>query len=113
MQKENKELVIGGTLQQSISCCLEVLDRFLKQDNTIVSSMLVAEKRNRSHGATSPVEAVANVLGIKDIKTVSQHATLAELGMDSMMGTEVIQLLEKEFEIYVTAKDVRSLSFAK
>jgi fatty acid synthase len=44
---------------------------------------------------------------------VSQHATLAELGMDSMMGTEVIQLLEKEFEIYVTTKDVRSLSFAK
>jgi fatty acid synthase len=63
MQKENKELVIGGTLQQSISSCLEVLDRFLKQDNTIVSSMLVAEKRNRSHGATSAVEAH------QDIKT--------------------------------------------
>ncbi|KAH0813343.1 hypothetical protein GEV33_009449 [Tenebrio molitor] len=113
MQKENKELVIGGTLQQKISSCLEVLDRFLKQDNPIVASMLVAEKSNRSHGATSAVEAVANVLGIKDIKTVSQHATLAELGMDSMMGTEVIQLLEKEFEIYITTKDVRSLNFAK
>jgi fatty acid synthase len=74
---------------------------------------LVAEKRSRSHGATSAVEAVANVLGIKDIKTVSQHATLAELGMDSIVGTEVMQLLEKEFEIYVTTKDVRSLSFAK
>jgi fatty acid synthase len=73
---------------------------------------LVAEKRSRSHGATSAVEAVANVLGIKNIKTVSQHATLAELGMDSIVGAEVIQLLE-EFEIYVTTKDVRSLSFAK
>jgi fatty acid synthase len=113
MQNENKELVIGGTLQQKISSCLEVLDRFLKQDNTIVSSMLVAEKHNRSHGVVSAVEAVANVLGIKDIKTVSQHATLAELGMDSMMGTEVIQLLEKEFEIYITSKDVKSLSFTK
>jgi fatty acid synthase len=113
MQNKNKEVVIGGTLQQKISNCLEVLDRFLKQDNPIVASMLVAEKRSRIHGATSAVEAVANVLGIKDIKTVSQHATLAELGMDSIVGTEVMQLLEKEFEIYVTTKDVRSLSFAK
>jgi fatty acid synthase len=113
MQKENKEVAIGGTFQQKISSCLEVLDRFLKQDNAIVSSMLVAEKRNRSHGVISAVEAVANVLGIKDIKTVSQHATLAELGIDSMVGTEVVELLEKEFETYITTKDVRCLSFAK
>ncbi|KAJ3619939.1 hypothetical protein MTP99_003942 [Tenebrio molitor] len=76
MQKENKELVIGGTLQQSISSCLEVLDRFLKQDNTIVSSMLVAEKRNRSHGATSAVEAVANGLTVgwwKEERRSSDH----------------------------------------
>lgn len=112
MQKENRELVIGGTFQQKISSCLEVLDKFLKQQNPVVSSMLVAEKHNRNE-CLSAVEAVAYVLGIKDIKTVSQHATLAELGMDSMMGTEVIQLLEKEYEIYITAKDVRSMTFAK
>jgi fatty acid synthase len=75
--------------------------------------MVVAEKRNRGHGAISAVEAVANVLGIKDIKTVSQHATLAELGIDSMVGTEVVELLEKEFETYFTTKDVRCLTFVK
>jgi fatty acid synthase len=113
MQKENKEVAMGGIFQQNTSSCLEVLDRFLKQDNPIVASMLVAEKRNRGHGAISAVEAVANVLGIKDIKTVSQHATLAELGIDSMVGTEVVELLEKEFETYFTTKDIRCLTFAK
>ncbi|KAJ3652411.1 hypothetical protein Zmor_018379 [Zophobas morio] len=112
MQKENKELVIGGTLQQKISSCLEVLDVLLKHDYPVVSSMVVAEKHQKGD-ALSAVDAVAHVLGIKDMKTVSQYTTFAELGTDSMMGTEVIQLLEKDFEIYTTSKDLLSLTFAK
>ncbi|KAJ3652416.1 hypothetical protein Zmor_018384 [Zophobas morio] len=112
MQKENKELVIGGTLQQKISSCLEVLDILLTHNYPVVSSMVVAEKNNKSD-ILSAVEAVARVLGINDMKTISQYTTFAELGMDSMMGTEIIQLLEKDFEIYVTSKDVRTLTFAK
>ena len=65
MQKENKELVIGGTLQQKISSCLEVLDRLLTQDHPVVASMVVAEKHNRSYGLLSAVDEVAQVLGIK------------------------------------------------
>ncbi|XP_063924503.1 fatty acid synthase-like [Zophobas morio] len=112
MQKENKELVIGGTLQQKISSCVEVLDVLLKHEYPVVSSMVVAKKHDKS-GIVSAVEAVAHVLGIKDMKTISQYTTFAELGMDSLMGTEIIQLLEKDFGIYVTSKDVRSLTFAK
>lgn len=113
MQKENKELVIGGTLQQKIASCFEVLDKFLKQDNPIVSSMLVAFKNNRSLGLLSVVDTVAKILGINDIKTISPHATLAELGMDSMMGTEMIQVLEKDFDIYITSKEIKFLTFSK
>ncbi|KAJ3652440.1 hypothetical protein Zmor_018404 [Zophobas morio] len=112
MQKENRVLVIGGTLQQRISSCLEVLDVLLRHDYPVVSSMIVAEKHHKGD-IFSAVEAVAHVIGIKDIRTVSQYTTFAELGMDSMVGTEIIQLLEKDFEIYVTSKDVRSLTFAK
>ncbi|KAJ3652417.1 hypothetical protein Zmor_018385 [Zophobas morio] len=112
LQKDNKELVIGGTLQQKISSCLEVLDVLLKHNYPVVSSMVVAEKHDRS-GAFSAVEAVANVLGVKDMKTISQYTTFAELGMDSMMGTEINQILEKDFEIYVTPKEVMTLTFAK
>ncbi|EFA05248.1 Fatty acid synthase-like Protein [Tribolium castaneum] len=113
MQKDNKELVIGGTLQQKISSCLNVLDRLLNQDEPIVSSMVVAEKRDKRIGGESAVDVVAALLGIKDIKTVSQQSSLSELGMDSMMGNEVMQVLEKEFEIYVTPKDLRTMTFAK
>lgn len=63
MQKEDKEIEIGGTLQQKISGCLEVMDCFLTEKNTIVSSMIVAEKRSIVKTSDNLVEAVAHMLG--------------------------------------------------
>ena len=63
MQEDNKELVIGGTLQQNIQSCLKELDGFLQQDKPIVSSMVVAEKRAGGAGATNIVDAVLNIMG--------------------------------------------------
>ncbi|KAG5318196.1 FAS synthase, partial [Pseudoatta argentina] len=111
MQKDDKELIIGGTLQQKISCCLDELDKFLLQNRPIVSSMVVAEKKMGCHG--SLVEKVANILNIGDMKVVSPNSSLAELGMDSMMAVEVKQTLEREFDIFVTVQEIRNLTFAK
>lgn len=114
MQTEDTLLEIGGTLQQRISSCLQVLDRLLKEkEAAVVASMVVAEKRSASGRADNIVDAVANIIGVRDIKTVSLHSSLPELGMDSMMATEIKQTMEREFEIFLTVKDVRNLTFAK
>ncbi|KAL6257907.1 hypothetical protein P5V15_011506 [Pogonomyrmex californicus] len=113
MQEDNKELIIGGTLQQKISCCLDELDKFLVQSRPIVSSMVVAEKKTGFSGFNDLVETVANILGVKDIKVVGRNVPFAELGMDSMMTVEVKQTLEREFDIFLTAQELRNLTFAK
>lgn len=51
--------------------------------------------------------------GLKDLKTISQHSTLAELGMDSMMAVEIKQTLEREFEMFLSAQDIRGMTFAR
>lgn len=112
MQKDYSDLKIGGTLQQRISSCLEVLDVLLKQNYPIVSSMVVAEKQ-AADVAENVVDCVANILGIKDIKRVPLNQTLAELGMDSMTAVEIKQSLEREFEVFLTAHDIRNLTFAR
>ena len=53
------------------------------------------------------------LVGLKDLKAVSPHTSLAELGMDSMMAVEIKQTLEREFELFLTAQDIRGLNFAK
>lgn len=112
MQTSDKEIAIGGTLQQKISSCLKLMDVLMLQNHPVVASMVVAEKRIGSVDGNI-IEAVASILGIRDRKAVSPHATLPELGMDSMTGVEVKQTLERDYDINVTAQDLRTLTFAK
>lgn len=62
MQEDNKELIIGGTLQQRIQSCLQSLDVFLVKNRPIVGSMVVAEKR-AGHGEMDVLETVAFIMG--------------------------------------------------
>jgi fatty acid synthase len=50
--------------------------------------------------------------GIHDLKTISPNSTLSELGMDSMTAVEIKQSLEREFEVFLTPQEIRSLTFA-
>lgn len=47
------------------------------------------------------------------MKAEAQHTSLTELGMDSMMAMEIKQTLERNYEIVLTAQDIRNLNFAK
>lgn len=53
------------------------------------------------------------IIGVTDLKTVSLHATLAEIGMDSMTAVEIKQMLEREFDIFLSPKEIRTLTLAK
>ncbi|KAF5283995.1 hypothetical protein FQR65_LT13629 [Abscondita terminalis] len=113
MQELQREIEIGGTLQQRVAACLTVLDNFLMQDEPIVASMVVAEKRTSADGAAGIIDVIKNIMGITDLKTISEHATLPELGMDSMSALEIKQTLERECEVFLNAKEIRTLTFAK
>ncbi|KAF7409549.1 hypothetical protein HZH68_003930 [Vespula germanica] len=112
MQNEDKELVIGGTLLQKISSCLQELNGFLVQDKAVVASMIVAEQQNKNV-VNNVVDAVINILGIKDLNSINPRTPLPELGMDSMSAVEIKQILEREYDIYLTTTDIRNLNLAK
>lgn len=63
MQELQTEIEIGGTLQQRITSCLSVLDVFLRQNDPVVSSIVVAEKKSGAVGADNIVDAVKNIMG--------------------------------------------------
>ncbi|TGZ32278.1 Uncharacterized protein DBV15_12535 [Temnothorax longispinosus] len=114
-ENDGKELITDrlGLLQQTISCCLDELNKFLIQTRPVVSSMVVAKKKAISSGFNSLIKTVANILEIKDMKLVSQNSCLAELGMDSIIAVEIKQTLEQKFDIFLTAQEIRNLTFAK
>jgi len=51
--------------------------------------------------------------GIKDINNILGTSTLTELGLDSLLGTDIKQVLEQDFDIELSAKEIRELTFDK
>lgn len=51
--------------------------------------------------------------GIKDPSKVSETTSLAELGMDSLMGAEIKQTLERGHDVVLAVHDIRALTFAR
>lgn len=110
----DNETIIGGTLPQRMTSCLATMDLFLQQPHAVLSSMVVAEKRKGdSSGDVGLVKCVANILGLKDLKNVPDQASLADLGMDSLMGAEIKQTLERNYDVVLSVPEIRLLSFGK
>ncbi|XP_029725313.1 fatty acid synthase [Aedes albopictus] len=112
MAEDKIDMEIGGTLQQRISSCLQEMDYLLTCDAPIVASMVVAEKRTGT-ASKNVIEAVMNIMNIRDLKSISMESTLADIGMDSLMAVEIKQVLERDFDMVLSPQDLRTLSFAK
>ena len=89
------------------------MDIFLKQSHPVLASMVLAEKNNARDSKSHLLEAVANILGIKDANTVNPNYTLADLGMDSLLSTEIKQTLERNYDLILSAQEIRNLTFVK
>ncbi|XP_076014659.1 fatty acid synthase [Genypterus blacodes] len=108
----SNDTVVGGTLPQRIASCLEVLDRFLSQQKPVMSSFVLAERTvvKKEAGSQTLVEAVANILGVRDVSSLNADASLADLGLDSLMGVEVRQTLERDYNIVMSMREIRNLT---
>lgn len=111
------DTVIGGTLPQRIASCLEVLELFLHQPHTVLSSFVLAEKkaaaRSDGDGQQDLVKAVAHILGIRDLAGINMDSSLADLGLDSLMGVEVRQTLERQHDLVLSMREVRQLTLRR
>lgn len=103
---------IGGTLPQSISSCLEVLDRLLASSDAIVSSMVVADKHVCTRKGNI-IDMILKIMGIRDRKSISMDSTLTQLGIDSLMGVEIQQVLERDYDVAFTSQELQSLTLSQ
>lgn len=110
----DNDIVVDGTLPQLMSSCLATMDTFLQQQYPVVSSVVIAEKHKPADSdKVGLVDAIANILGIKDANSVNADISLADLGMDSLMGTEIKQILERNYDIVLSPHDIRVLTIGK
>ena len=106
------DVVIGGTLPQRMPSCLSVLDRFLQSAEPVCCSLVRAKRQTEGGSGNKQdlLKSIANILGIKDYAGLAPTSSLSELGMDSLMGVEVKQTLERDYEVILSMQELRSLT---
>lgn len=106
---EGKELTtFFGMIAQKINSCFSSLNNILSSDETIISSVVVADKKITLGGDQQTFEALLVAMGFPDIKTIDRNKPILELGMDSIGGTEIQQTLEREFGITMSFQELRT-----
>lgn len=111
LQENNMDMEISGTLPQRINSCLEVLDSLLTlKSEPVVASMVVAEKHQDESKKGNIIEVIMSIMAIRDRKQISMEASLSKLGMDSLMGVEILQILERDFDLVLSSQELRSLT---
>ena len=116
----SNETVVGGTLPQRMTSCLETMDYFLQHSTKVpvVSSYVLADKAQATSGSGSSaassaslIDTIANILGISDASTMSSESTLADLGLDSLGSVEVKQLLEQKYSVSLAnSKEIQQMT---
>ena len=103
--------VVGGTLPQRMPSCLSALDLFLSWNHAIVSSYIRAETgAKKASSGGNLLQTIAHILGVNDISQLNPDANLGDLGLDSLMGVEIKQALERDYDIVLSMKDIRTVS---
>lgn len=52
-------------------------------------------------------------VGVRDVNSLNADASLADLGLDSLMGVEVRQTLERDYDIVMGMREIRQLTINK
>lgn len=50
---------------------------------------------------------------MRDVNSLNANASLADLGLDSLMGVEVRQTLERDYDIIMAMREIRQLTINK
>ena len=67
-----------------------------------------SDAMNRTNKA-DVIDIIANIIGIKDVTHMNMDAKLSDLGIDSLMGMEIVQMLERNYEIVLSMKDIKTV----
>ncbi|KAG8183232.1 hypothetical protein JTE90_014407 [Oedothorax gibbosus] len=102
------DAMIAGVMAQSVKSCLDTLDVFCQQSAPVVTSYVTAAAVKKS-GQGDTMAQIAKILGLNDISEINANRSFSEMGIDSMVGVELKQLIESFTGIPITMQEIQDL----
>ena len=56
------------------------------------------------------MDAICNIVGLKDLTSMNDSTKLSDLGLDSLMSVEVKNLVERETQISISIREVANIT---
>ncbi|XP_075559822.1 fatty acid synthase-like [Dermacentor variabilis] len=112
-EAQTQQVAFEATQPQHIRSALEVLEKFLNQNHPVVSSLVKAEVTSSSEMKPEKnplVDSVARILGFQDSSKLNHNTNLGELGLDSVMGVQVLTAIEKYTGLALSVQGIRTLT---
>jgi fatty acid synthase len=113
---EYQRISFLGAGVQSIGSVLRALDPLLSHSSPVTLSKRlvdIADGSLTSVAHLTVMERVAHVLGKANNVKLNPNAKLTELGMDSLMAMEIKQILETDFNLSLSATEIRTCTLAQ
>ncbi|KAH6943563.1 hypothetical protein HPB50_024336 [Hyalomma asiaticum] len=106
------QAALEGAEPQKIRSCLGVMERFLNQSHPVVSSLVKAEVNSSSEKEPENhlVDSVTRILGFQESSTLNPNSNLGDLGLDSIMGTQIVTVIEKFTGLALSVHGIRELT---
>ncbi|CAG7723467.1 unnamed protein product, partial [Allacma fusca] len=82
----------------------------INQSSPVCTSVVLLDKSPRNTKGGDLTSTLMNMFGIKDISKLNPDTKLTELGMDSLIGVELKQTLEREYDLPLTVNQMRALT---
>uniref|UniRef100_A0A8D8XXN1 Fatty acid synthase n=1 Tax=Cacopsylla melanoneura TaxID=428564 RepID=A0A8D8XXN1_9HEMI len=112
---QNLKKVIGGAHAQTIDSCLASLDLLLRLPKAIVASTVVPQSNvtseSKGEEVVTPQKVIGDILGIQNLSSVRDSATLSDLGLDSLMAADVKNVLQSKFNVNLSNEQIKELKF--
>lgn len=115
MKDKNIGIMHNGILPQNVSSCLETIDSFLQQPFPVVSSTALAEKQKAASNNNKVdyiIQNIADIIGIKNI-SINMADSFDKYGIDSLSYMEIRQILEREYGILLSFREIYVLTVGK
>ncbi|XP_050463287.1 fatty acid synthase-like isoform X2 [Cataglyphis hispanica] len=110
---KNKNIYTNTILKQNMTSCLETMDIFLQQRYPVLLSMVIAEKLVINSDKVDLDQIICNILGIENVHSMTPDDNFEKLGMDSLAYMEIKQILERDYNIMLSFREMRALTVAK
>ncbi|GBM39328.1 Fatty acid synthase [Araneus ventricosus] len=104
------DAMIAGVMAQSVKCCLQTLDVFCQQDFPVVASYVAAEQSKKNVQGNA-LQQILKILGLEDISQINATRSLGEIGIDSMVGVEIKQMIESYSDVAVSMQEIQEMKF--